>query len=159
MTNPTSGTYDAIIESSYYCWGDACQGKTKLNWNCTDSDCNSIGITGKIPSPSIIPQTGSPTIEVSLPQLNNVGRWNSGTGSINGSSSSCANGTMNASTQQTSMKFTMSGDLLNFCGGSDLTAQFQVSPFVCSHIPYTNFNYCYDKSHPQFGFFVEKMFN
>lgn len=155
MSNPTSGTYDAIISSEYYCWGDACEGKTKLNWSCTDQNCDAINISGNLPAPSIIPQTGSPSIDVTLPTLTNVGRWLSGNGTLSKiGSTSCASGTMSPMTEQTGMKFVMSENLLDFCKDTSLSAQFQVSPFVCSRIPFTGFNYCYSKHHPHNGFFA-----
>lgn len=157
MSNPDSGYYDAQIFSQYFCFTDNCGiSNTNLNWSCNNAPCTSININGTLPTPKIIPEVGSPTLTVGLPQLNNISGWSGGTATITNSQSGCLTGTLDSiSNSQNQMKFKMSGqNMANFCKNSQISATLQTESITCKRIPFLDVVYCYDKNRPhQYGFF------
>lgn len=152
MTNP-SGNYQASIISQYYCFGNECGGSSAtLNWSCTDSTCDTVNITGSLPAPKMVPQLGSPTVQISTPMIpNSRNQWQLGSGTITDPSSICASGTLKSVDYQ-GMTFEMgpkgNPKLTNFCKGSSLSSELdaksQRDHIVCHRIPYTPFIYCFN---------------
>lgn len=157
--NYPSGNYTAQISSEFYCFGgDDCAGDNQtLQWNCNSQNCSNFVLSGTIPKPKYTIGSGSPIVDITMPQIPSSLKWNTAVGTLTNPKNDCAEGQVQSINNQ-QISFKIGNDGPPICENTIISANIESQSschLKCHRIPFTDWAWCYKDNSPHCGTYLK----